>query len=69
MSNSNRDVVDSNDTSDAAGDAFIAGDANVVDAGEAGDTEPPIKMRKVGIRQTQRDAKTLRAEVKSSEVC
>ena len=68
-SQANRDVVDGDDTSDAAGDAFIAGDANVVDAGEAGDTEPPIKMRKVGIRQTQRDAKSLRAEVKSSEVC
>ena len=65
-SQANRDAVDDDDTS---GDAFIAGDANDVDAGEAGDTEPPIKMRKVGIRQTQRDAKKLRAEVKSSEVC
>ena len=61
----NQNAIDDDDTS---GDAFIAGDA-IVDAGEAGDAEPPIKMRKVGIRQTQRDAKTLRAEVKSSEVC
>ena len=59
----NRDAVDDDDTSDA----FIAGDAFV--AGEGGDAEPPIKIRKVGPRQTQRDAKTLRAEVKSSEVC
>ena len=61
----NRDAVDDDDTS---GDAFIAGDA-IVDADGAGDTEPPIKIRKVGTRQTQRDAKALRAEVKSSEVC
>ena len=71
-SQANRDAVDNDDTTDAfaaAGDAFIAGDAIVGDAGEAGDTEPPIKIRKVGIRQTQRDAKDLQAEVKSSEVC
>ena len=66
----NCDAADDDDTCDAfiAGDAFIDGDA-IVDAGEAGDTEPPIKIRKVGTRQTQRDAKDLRAEVKSSEVC
>ena len=59
----NQNAIDDDDTS---GDAFIAGDA-IVDAD--GDTEPPTKLRKVGIRQTQRDAKDLRAEVKSSEVC
>ena len=62
-SQANRDAVDDDDTS---GDAFIAGDA-IVDAD--GDIEPPTKLRKVGIRQPQRDAKDLRAEVKSSEVC
>ena len=59
----NQNAIDDDDTS---GDAFIAGDA-IVDAD--GDAEPPTKLRKVGIRQTQRDAKALRAEVKSSEVC
>ena len=59
----NRDAVDNDDTSDAF-DAFVAGAA-----GDANDTEPPNKIRKVGPRQTQRDAKDLRAEVKSSEVC
>ena len=61
----NQNAIDDDDTS---GDAFIAGDA-IVDANGAGDTEPPTKIRKVGVRQTQRDAKALRAEVKSSEVC
>ena len=59
----NQNAVDDDDTS-AVFDAFVAGDA-----GDTIETEPPNKMRKVGIRQIQRDAKDLRAEVKSSEVC
>ena len=59
----NQNAVDDDDTS-AVFDAFVASDA-----GDANVTEPPPnKIRKVGIRQTQRDAKDLRAEVKSSDV-